>query len=52
MDLKIKGCIMLVGIGDVSDVSFSFAELVFNEFGGLCIGESGRLLYVVDINNY
>lgn len=53
MDLKIKNCIILVGIGDINNViSFSFIELIFNELGGLCIGENGELLYVVDINNY
>lgn len=52
VDPKTKGCTTLAGTGDASDASSSFAESAFNEPGGLCIGESGRLLYVADTNNH
>lgn len=52
VDPKTKGCRTLAGTGEASDGSSSFAESAFNEPGGLCIGESGRLLYVADTNNH
>uniref|UniRef100_A0A2K6FBK2 NHL repeat-containing protein 2 n=1 Tax=Propithecus coquereli TaxID=379532 RepID=A0A2K6FBK2_PROCO len=53
VDPKTKNCTTLAGTGDTNDViSSSFTESTFNEPGGLCIGENGRLLYVADTNNH
>lgn len=52
MDPNTKVCTTLAGTGDANDASSSFAESAFNEPGGLCIGERGRLLYVADTNNH
>lgn len=52
MNPKTKECTVLAGTGDASDASSSFSESAFNEPGGLCVGESGRLLYVADTNNH
>lgn len=52
MDPKTKVCSTLAGTGDANDAASSFAESAFNEPGGLCVGESGRLLYVADTNNH
>lgn len=53
MDPKTKSCTTLAGTGDTNDVfSSSFTESAFNEPGGLCVGENGRLLYVADTNNH
>lgn len=53
VDPKTKNCTTLAGTGDTNDVfSSSFTESAFNEPGGLCVGENGRLLYVADTNNH
>ncbi|KAM9197087.1 NHL repeat-containing protein 2 [Dugong dugon] len=52
VDPKTKNCLTLAGTGDASNISSSFTESTFNEPGGLCIGENGRLLYVADTNNH
>ncbi|XP_006831435.1 PREDICTED: NHL repeat-containing protein 2 [Chrysochloris asiatica] len=53
VDPKTKNCLTLAGTGDASNViSSNFTESTFNEPGGLCIGENGRLLYVADTNNH
>ncbi|XP_008828438.1 NHL repeat-containing protein 2 [Nannospalax galili] len=53
VDPKTKSCTTLAGTGDTDNtVSSSFPESPFNEPGGLCIGENGRLLYVADTNNH
>ncbi|XP_045147553.1 NHL repeat-containing protein 2 isoform X2 [Echinops telfairi] len=53
VDPKTKHCSTLAGTGDASNViGPSFSESTFNEPGGLCIGENGRLLYVADTNNH
>lgn len=52
VDPNTKVCTTLAGTGDANDASSSFAESAFNEPGGLCIGERGRLLYVADTNNH
>lgn len=52
MDPKTKGCTTLAGSGDAGDATASFAESAFNEPGGLCVAERGRLLYVADTNNH
>lgn len=44
MDPKTKACTTLACTGD--------AEPAFNEPGGLCVGDGGRLLYVADTNNH
>lgn len=49
---KTKGCTTLAGTGDAKNANSSFAESAFNEPGGLCVAESGRLLYVADTNNH
>ncbi|XP_057590881.1 NHL repeat-containing protein 2 isoform X2 [Hippopotamus amphibius kiboko] len=53
VDPKTKNCTTLAGTGDASNVIGSnFTDSAFNEPGGLCIGENGRLLYVADTNNH
>ncbi|XP_036029248.1 NHL repeat-containing protein 2 [Onychomys torridus] len=47
VDPKTKVCTTLAGTGDAKG-----AESAFNEPGGLCVGDSGRLLYVADTNNH
>lgn len=53
MDPKKKTCATSAGTGETNNVIHSsFAESTFNEPGGLCVGENGRLLYVADTNNH
>jgi DNA-binding beta-propeller fold protein YncE len=53
VDPKTKTCTTLAGTGDTNNViNASFTESTFNEPGGLCVGENGRLLYVADTNNH
>lgn len=53
VDPKTKNCTTLAGTGNTNNVtSSSFTESTFNEPGGLCVGENGRLLYVADTNNH
>ncbi|XP_027621874.1 NHL repeat-containing protein 2 isoform X2 [Tupaia chinensis] len=53
VDPQTKNCTTLAGTGDANHViSSSFTESTFNEPGGLCIAENGRLLYVADTNNH
>ncbi|NXD08429.1 NHLC2 protein, partial [Nothocercus nigrocapillus] len=53
VDPKMKNCATLAGTGEASNVTASsFTESTFNEPGGLCIEESGRLMYVADTNNH
>lgn len=48
-----KNCATLAGTGEASNVlGSSFTSSTFNEPGGLCIEEKGRLLYVADTNNH
>ncbi|NXJ76170.1 NHLC2 protein, partial [Trogon melanurus] len=53
VDPKMKNCATLAGTGEASDViGSSFTQSTFNEPGGLCVEESGRLMYVADTNNH
>lgn len=52
VDPKTKVCTTLAGTGVANNAVSSFVESAFNEPGGLCVGESGRLLYVADTNNH
>ncbi|XP_038614544.1 NHL repeat-containing protein 2 [Tachyglossus aculeatus] len=53
VDPKTKNCATLAGTGEASNVIGSSLTLsTFNEPGGLCIGEDGRLLYIADTNNH
>uniref|UniRef100_A0A8D0C648 NHL repeat-containing protein 2 n=1 Tax=Salvator merianae TaxID=96440 RepID=A0A8D0C648_SALMN len=53
VDPKMKNCATLAGTGEASNVIGSdFTSSTFNEPGGLCVEEGGRLLYVADTNNH
>ncbi|XP_075573896.1 NHL repeat-containing protein 2 isoform X3 [Pelecanus crispus] len=53
VDPKMKNCATLAGTGEASNVvGSSFIESTFNEPGGLCVEENGRLMYVADTNNH
>uniref|UniRef100_A0A672MKA8 NHL repeat containing 2 n=1 Tax=Sinocyclocheilus grahami TaxID=75366 RepID=A0A672MKA8_SINGR len=53
VDPKTKQCRMLAGTGKAGNgLGPSFLESSFNEPGGLCLGERGKLLYVADTNNH
>ncbi|KAM3860171.1 NHL repeat-containing protein 2 [Diretmus argenteus] len=53
VDPKTKQCGTLAGTGEAGDsLGPGFMESQFNEPGGLCVGQGGRLLYVADTNNH
>ncbi|KAM6306256.1 NHL repeat-containing protein 2 [Aegotheles albertisi] len=53
VDPKMKNCATLAGTGEASNVTgSSFTQSTFNEPGGLCVEEHGRLMYVADTNNH
>ncbi|XP_028287658.1 NHL repeat-containing protein 2 isoform X2 [Parambassis ranga] len=53
VDPKTKQCSTLAGTGEVGDtVGPEFNKSCFNEPGGLCIGDGGKLLYIADTNNH
>ncbi|XP_077056751.1 NHL repeat-containing protein 2 [Siphateles boraxobius] len=53
VDPKTKQCRLLAGTGDAGNrIGPGFLESSFNEPGGLCVGEGGKLLYVADTNNH
>ncbi|XP_061228728.1 NHL repeat-containing protein 2 isoform X1 [Neopsephotus bourkii] len=53
VDPKMKNCATLAGTGEASNVTgSSFTQSTFNEPGGLCVEENGRLMYVADTNNH
>nr|XP_034989105.1 NHL repeat-containing protein 2 isoform X2 [Zootoca vivipara] len=53
VDPKMKNCATLAGTGEASSViGSSFTSSTFNEPGGLCVEDGGRLLYVADTNNH
>nr|XP_009305038.3 NHL repeat-containing protein 2 [Danio rerio]XP_021336040.1 NHL repeat-containing protein 2 [Danio rerio] len=53
VDPKTKQCMVLAGTGKAGNgIGPSFLESSFNEPGGLCVGEGGKLLYVADTNNH
>ncbi|KAF2981219.1 hypothetical protein EK904_014570 [Melospiza melodia maxima] len=53
VDPKMKNCATLAGTGEAGNVvGSSFTQSAFNEPGGLCVEQNGRLLYVADTNNH
>ncbi|XP_074731433.1 NHL repeat-containing protein 2 isoform X2 [Strix uralensis] len=53
VDPKMKNCATLAGTGEASNViGSSFTQSTFNEPGGLCVEENGRLMYIADTNNH
>lgn len=53
MDPKTKQCSTLAGTGVAGDtVGPEFNKSCFNEPGGICAGDGGKLLYVADTNNH
>ncbi|KAM6951364.1 NHL repeat-containing protein 2 [Aplochiton taeniatus] len=53
VDPKSKQCRTLAGTGDAGDtLGPSFTQSSFNEPGGLCVGEGGKVLYVADTNSH
>ncbi|XP_061564322.1 NHL repeat-containing protein 2 [Cololabis saira] len=53
VDPKTKQCHTLAGTGEAGDaVGPEFNKCCFNEPGGICVGDGGKLLYVADTNNH
>ncbi|NXI27591.1 NHLC2 protein, partial [Sterrhoptilus dennistouni] len=53
VDPKMKNCATLAGTGEAGNVvGSSFTQSAFNEPGGLCVEENGRLMYIADTNNH
>ena len=53
VDPKAKQCSTLAGTGEAGDtLGPEFNTSCFNEPGGICVGDSGKLLYVADTNNH
>ncbi|XP_037319496.2 NHL repeat-containing protein 2 isoform X2 [Pungitius pungitius] len=53
VDPKAKQCITLAGTGEAGDtLGPEFNQSRFNEPGGICVGDGGKLLYVADTNNH
>ncbi|XP_070707716.1 NHL repeat-containing protein 2 [Pempheris klunzingeri] len=53
VDPKTKQCSTLAGTGEAGDaLGPEFNQSCFNEPGGICVGDSGKLLYVADTNNH
>ncbi|KAL7371562.1 hypothetical protein ABVT39_001102 [Epinephelus coioides] len=53
VDPKGKQCSTLAGTGEAGDIlGPEFNKSCFNEPGGLCVGDNGKLLYVADTNNH
>ncbi|XP_038591166.1 NHL repeat-containing protein 2 [Micropterus salmoides] len=53
VDPKTKQCSTLAGNGEAGEsLRPEFNESCFNEPGGICVGDSGKLLYVADTNNH
>ncbi|XP_059181226.1 NHL repeat-containing protein 2 [Centropristis striata] len=53
VDPKAKQCSTLAGTGEAGGtLGPEFNKSCFNEPGGICIGDSGKLLYVTDTNNH
>uniref|UniRef100_A0A3Q0RUT5 NHL repeat containing 2 n=1 Tax=Amphilophus citrinellus TaxID=61819 RepID=A0A3Q0RUT5_AMPCI len=53
VDPKSKQCSTLAGTGDAGDtLGPDFNKSCFNEPGGICVGDGGKLLYVADTNNH
>ncbi|KAM5126901.1 NHL repeat-containing protein 2 [Mantella aurantiaca] len=50
---KSRNCVTLAGTGEAGNaIGRGFVDSAFNEPGGLCVGDGGRLLYVADTNNH
>ncbi|XP_074518642.1 NHL repeat-containing protein 2 [Halichoeres trimaculatus] len=53
VDPKTKQCSTLAGTGEAGDtLGPEFDKSCFNEPGGLCVSDRGKLLYVADTNNH
>uniref|UniRef100_A0A3B4WVP0 NHL repeat containing 2 n=1 Tax=Seriola lalandi dorsalis TaxID=1841481 RepID=A0A3B4WVP0_SERLL len=53
VDPKTKQCSTLAGTGEAGDsLGPEFNKSCFNEPGGICVGDNGKLLYVADTNNH
>ncbi|XP_051274495.1 NHL repeat-containing protein 2 [Dicentrarchus labrax] len=53
VDPKTKQCSTLAGTGEAGDtLGPEFNKSCFNEPGGICVGDHGKLLYVADTNNH
>ncbi|XP_042364077.1 NHL repeat-containing protein 2 [Plectropomus leopardus] len=53
VDPKVKQCCTLAGTGEAGDtLGPDFDKSCFNEPGGICVGDNGKLLYVADTNNH
>ncbi|KAF7666538.1 hypothetical protein LDENG_00102920 [Lucifuga dentata] len=53
VDPKTKICSTLAGTGEAGNtLGPGFSKSCFNEPGGICVGKSGKLLYVADTNNH
>ncbi|KAM8837606.1 NHL repeat-containing protein 2 isoform 2-T2 [Spinachia spinachia] len=53
VDPKAKQCSTLAGTGEAGDtLGPEFNKSRFNEPGGICVGDGGKLLYVADTNNH
>ncbi|TNN67698.1 NHL repeat-containing protein 2 [Liparis tanakae] len=53
VDPKVKQCSTLAGTGESGDtMGPEFNKSCFNEPGGICVGDGGKLLYVADTNNH
>lgn len=53
VDPKTKQCTTLAGSGEVGNaLGPEFDKSCFNEPGGICVSDGGKLLYVADTNNH
>ncbi|KAK5905988.1 hypothetical protein CgunFtcFv8_001892 [Champsocephalus gunnari] len=53
VDPKTKQCSTLAGTGEAADTAGpEFNTSCFNEPGGICVGDNGKILYVADTNNH
>ncbi|XP_060951294.1 NHL repeat-containing protein 2 [Limanda limanda] len=53
VDPKTKQCCTLAGTGEAGDaLGPEFDKSCFNEPGGICVGQDGKLLYIADTNNH
>uniref|UniRef100_A0A3Q3X0J4 NHL repeat-containing protein 2 n=1 Tax=Mola mola TaxID=94237 RepID=A0A3Q3X0J4_MOLML len=53
VDPKTKQCSTLAGTGEAGNtIGPDFNRSCFNEPGGICAGDGGKLLYVADTNNH
>lgn len=53
VDPKTKQCSTLAGTGEAGNtIGPGFNSSCFNEPGGICASDGGKLLYVADTNNH